>query len=93
VSIQSRLIAYLNGEFLPEKNANLSIFNRGFCFDEGIFEVTSVLDGKLLDSDHMTRLARSAREFDVPKEALRTRGQWSSGLLDLCLESARHTVI
>lgn len=60
-------IVYLNGEFLPEAEARLSIFDRGFLFGDGIYEVTSVLEGKLIDSDlHMARLERSAREIDVP---------------------------
>lgn len=58
---------YLNGEFLPENEARLSIFDRGFLFGDGIYEVTAVLDGKLVDSaPHMARLERSAREIDVP---------------------------
>ena len=58
---------YLNGEFLPENEARLSIFDRGFLFGDGIYEVTAVLDGKLIDSaSHMARLERSAREIDVP---------------------------
>lgn len=64
---QSGRIVYLNGEFLPEAEARLSIFDRGFLFGDGIYEVTSVLEGKLIDSDlHMARLERSAREIDVP---------------------------
>ena len=57
-------IVYVNGEFLPEADARLSIFDRGFLFGDGIYEVTSVLEGKLIDSDlHMARLERSARTF------------------------------
>lgn len=44
-------IVYVNGEFLPEADARLSIFDRGFLFGDGIYEVTSVLEGKLIDSD------------------------------------------
>ncbi|WP_378941356.1 D-amino-acid transaminase [Mesorhizobium sp. ANAO-SY3R2] len=64
---QSGRIVYLNGDFLPESEARLSIFDRGFLFGDGIYEVTAVLDGKLVDSAlHMARLERSAREIDVP---------------------------
>jgi len=60
-------IVYLNGEFLPESEAKLSIFDRGFLFGDGIYEVTSVIGGKLIDSDlHMARLERSAGEIDIP---------------------------
>lgn len=67
MSTPSGRIVYLNGAFLPAEQAHLSIFDRGFLFGDGIYEVTSVLDGKLIDSAlHMARLERSAREIDVP---------------------------
>jgi D-alanine transaminase len=57
-------IVYLNGAFLPENEAHLSIFDRGFLFGDGIYEVTAVLDGKLIDSAlHMARLERSVGEI------------------------------
>jgi len=57
---------YLNGEYLPESEAKVSIFDRGFLFADGVYEVTSVLGGKLLDFDgHATRLARSLNELEM----------------------------
>jgi D-alanine transaminase len=57
-------IVYLNGAFLPENEAHISIFDRGFLFGDGIYEVTAVLDGKLIDSPlHMARLERSVGEI------------------------------
>lgn len=51
---------YVNGEYLPEDQAKVSVFDRGFLMADAVYEVVSVLDGKLLDfSGHMTRLARS----------------------------------
>lgn len=59
-------IVWLNGSYLPAAEAKLSIFDRGFLFADGIYEVTAVLDGKLVDSDlHMARLERSARELGL----------------------------
>ncbi|MCF1463350.1 D-amino-acid transaminase [Agrobacterium vitis] len=55
---------YLNGAFLAENEAHISIFDRGFLFGDGIYEVTAVLDGKLVDSAlHMARLERSVAEI------------------------------
>ncbi|MBB4955892.1 D-alanine transaminase [Agrobacterium vitis] len=55
---------YLNGAFLPENEAHISIFDRGFLFGDGIYEVTAVLEGKLVDSPlHMARLERSVGEI------------------------------
>ena len=59
-------IVYVNGSFLPENEATISIFDRGFLFADGVYEVTSVLDGKLIDfASHATRLARSLTELDM----------------------------
>ena len=57
---------YVNGSFLPENQATVSIFDRGFLFADGVYEVTSVLDGKLIDfASHATRLTRSLTELDM----------------------------
>ncbi len=59
-------IVYLNGEYLPEAEAKVSIFDRGFLMADGVYEVTSVLDGKLVDFDgHAKRLQRSLGELDM----------------------------
>jgi len=57
---------YLNGEYLPENEAKVSIFDRGFLMADGVYEVTSVLDGKLVDFDgHAVRLDRSLSELGM----------------------------
>ena len=57
---------YLNGEYLPENEAKISIFDRGFLMADGVYEVTSVLDGKLVDFDgHAVRLERSLTELGM----------------------------
>ncbi|MHC0054185.1 D-amino-acid transaminase [Actibacterium sp. D379-3] len=63
-------IVYLNGDYLPEEEAKVSIFDRGFLMADGVYEVTSVLGGKLLDFDgHLARLERSLTELDIQKPA------------------------
>ncbi|RKT27750.1 D-alanine transaminase [Roseovarius halotolerans] len=59
---------YLNGEYLPETEARVSIFDRAFLMADGVYEVTSVLGGKLIDFEgHLKRLERSLNELDMPK--------------------------
>jgi len=59
---------YVNGEYLPETEAKVSIFDRAFLMADGVYEVTSVLDGKLIDFDgHLARLERSLAELDMGK--------------------------
>ncbi len=57
---------YVNGEYLAEAEAKISIFDRGFLMADGVYEVTSVLDGKLIDFDgHAKRLQRSLDALDM----------------------------
>ncbi len=57
---------YVNGEYIPENEAKVSIFDRGFLMADGVYEVTSVLDGKLIDFEgHAVRLQRSLNELDM----------------------------
>ncbi|MCK0171352.1 D-amino-acid transaminase [Aliiroseovarius sp. S1123] len=57
---------YVNGEYLPETEASVSIFDRGFLFADAVYEVTSVLNSKLIDFEgHAVRLARSLNELGI----------------------------
>lgn len=59
-------IVYLNGEYMDEAEAKVSIFDRGFLMADGVYEVTSVLGGKLIDFDgHAVRLKRSLDELQM----------------------------
>ena len=59
-------VVYVNGDYLPEGEAKISIFDRGFLMADGVYEVTTVIDGKLIDFDgHFNRLERSLNELDI----------------------------
>ena len=59
-------IAYVNGSFVPLSEAKVSILDRGFLFADGIYEVSAVLGGKLVDNaSHLARLARSVGEISL----------------------------
>jgi D-alanine transaminase len=59
-------IVYVNGEYLPEDQGKISIFDRGFLFADGVYEVTAVVNGKLIDhGPHMERLERSLAEIHM----------------------------
>ncbi|MEZ7813278.1 MAG: D-alanine transaminase [Paracoccaceae bacterium] len=65
---------YVNGIFLPEEEAKISIFDRGFLMADSVYEVTSVLDGKLIDfAGHMVRLERSLSELSMESPATVTQ--------------------
>ncbi|MFX0546311.1 D-amino-acid transaminase [Roseovarius sp. S1116L3] len=64
---------YVNGDYLPETEAKVSIFDRGFLMADGVYEVVSVLNGKLVDFEgHMTRLDRSLNELGIPAPEARS---------------------
>ena len=66
---------YLNGDYLPEHEAKVSVFDRGFLMADGVYEVTSVLDGKLIDfAGHCVRLARSLGELEMKNP--HTNAEW-----------------
>ncbi|MBK1635530.1 D-amino-acid transaminase [Rhodovulum adriaticum] len=86
---------YVNGTYLPEEEAKVSVFDRGFLFADGVYEVTSVLDGKLIDfHGHAQRLQRSLGELgmtspvtmdellDIHRELV-TRNDLSEGMIYL----------
>lgn len=63
---------YVNGAYLPETEAKISIFDRAFLMADAVYEVTSVLGGKLIDFDgHSKRLQRSLTELDMRSPATR----------------------
>ncbi|MBP7003597.1 D-amino-acid transaminase [Amaricoccus sp.] len=59
---------YVNGEYLPEEEAKVSVFDRGFLMADAVYEVTSVLGGRLIDfPGHLRRLARSLGELEMAR--------------------------
>lgn len=59
-------IVYVNGAFVPEGEAMVSVFDRGFLMADAVYEVTSVLDGRLIDfAGHAARLRRSLGELGM----------------------------
>jgi len=59
-------IVYVNGEFLAEDMAKVSIFDRGFLFGDGVYEVVPVVDSKIADKAYFAqRLQRSLAELEL----------------------------
>ncbi|MDT8344498.1 MAG: aminotransferase class IV, partial [Thermohalobaculum sp.] len=58
---------YVNGAYVPEEDAKISVFDRGFLMADGVYEVTSVIGAKLCDfPGHIARLHRSLDELKMP---------------------------
>lgn len=57
---------YVNGEFVEEKSAYISVLDRGFLMADAIYEVVPVIGGKLANFDyHFARMSRSLGELDI----------------------------
>ena len=80
-------IVYVNGSFVPEAEAKVSVFDRGFLMADGVYEVTSVLDGKLIDfAGHLIRLARSLSELEMTNP--HTDAEWLALFRELVAQNA-----
>ncbi len=59
-------IVYVNGNYVEAQEAKISIFDRGFLFADGVYEVSTVLDGQLVDNAaHLNRLQRSLNGLKI----------------------------
>ena len=68
-------LCHLDGEYLPLRDAKVSVLDRGFIFGDGIYEVVPVYEGRLFCFDeHMARLERSLDELRIPNP--HDRGGW-----------------
>jgi D-alanine transaminase len=57
---------YVNGSFVPFEEATIPLMDRGFLFADGIYEVSAVLNGQLIDNEpHLARLDRSLKEIRI----------------------------
>ena len=60
-------IVFVNGVYTPLADAKISIMDRGFLFADGVYEVSAVLGGRLVDNDaHLARLQRSLGALQIP---------------------------
>ena len=77
-------IVFVNGSFVPFEEARISIMDRGFLFADGIYEVSAVLNGALVDHEaHLARLDRSLGEIRITNPY--TAAEWTR----LCQELVR----
>lgn len=57
-------VAYVNGRYLPQREAAVNVEDRGYQFGDGVYEVVHVYGGRFIDEDrHLGRLERSLKEI------------------------------
>ena len=68
-------LCYLDGEYMPLRDAKISVLDRGFIFGDGIYDVVPFYNGRPFCFDaHIARLERSLDEIRIPNP--HTRAQW-----------------
>lgn len=79
---------YLDGAWVAEGDAKVSVFDRGFLFADAIYEVTAIIQGKLVDyPGHLARLKRSLDALGIAMPVAEAE------LLELHKEIARRNSI
>jgi D-alanine transaminase len=59
-------IAYVNGRYIPHRDAVVHIEDRGYQFSDGVYEVCEIRGGRIVDERrHMERLTRSLAELRI----------------------------
>jgi len=88
-------IVYVNGTYFAQEDAKVSVFDRGFLFGDGVYEVIPVIHGRIVELGHaIARLHRSLGEiamawpcsqdeFRTVLEELRARNQLQEGYVYL----------
>jgi branched-chain amino acid aminotransferase len=75
------MLAFLNGQFVPEERAVIPVSDRGFLLGDGLFETMRVAGGRPFRcAQHLERLARGADSLNIklpftPQELARFAGQ------------------
>ena len=74
--MNTQRLVYINGDFVPEAEATISVFDRGFLYGDGTFETMRSYGGRIFKLiEHMERLEQSAGILGLPLGE--TRGKLS----------------
>ena len=83
-------VVYLNGNYLPQEKATVSIMDRGFLFGDGVYEVIPVFDGKFFGFDeHIARLEKSLRAIEMKNP--HTTQEWKTIFETLLIQNQKTT--
>ncbi|MCX7125330.1 MAG: aminotransferase class IV, partial [Gammaproteobacteria bacterium] len=83
-------IVYLNGQFLPQEKATVSIMDRGFLFGDGVYEVIPVFEGKFFGFEkHIARLEKSLQAMKIKNPHIAE--EWKSIFTTLLIQNEKTT--
>ncbi len=76
-------IVFLNGRYLEDRKAKISVGDSGFLYGEGIYETLRTVNGKLMNLEaHLERLGRSAGQLGIPLPELSKIGKWAQQVVN-----------
>ena len=65
------MINYINGAMLADEDAKISVFDHGFMFGDGVYEIERTFGGKPFRlNDHLDRLRRSLKYVELDGDGL-----------------------
>src|SRR5207249_871524 len=77
------LSVYVNGKFLPQAEAKVSVFDHGLLYGDGVFEGIRAYNGRVFKLErHMDRLFHSAKAIDL--KIPHTKGEFANIVLETC---------
>ena len=85
-------LLYINGDFKPLSQANISVLDQGFLLGDGVFDVVSAWKGNIFKLDeHLDRFFQSlqAARLTTPM----TREQWREAIIETvprCMSRSQH---
>ena len=69
-------ITYINNKFVKHSNAKISVEDRGFLFADSIYELISVFNKEIIDTDqHLNRLESSLNKIKIKYKLNKERCQ------------------
>jgi branched-chain amino acid aminotransferase len=81
--MDSNLLVYLDGEFVPQNEAKVSVFDHGFLYGDGVFEGIRAYSGKIFRlAEHVDRIYDSAKTIDL--EIPITKEEMSKAIIETC---------
>lgn len=77
------MIVYLNGSYIPQADARISVDDRGFLFADGVYEVARIYDGRIFLCDaHIRRLYSGLGELRMRSDRVDGMAEIAERLLD-----------
>jgi len=82
--IEKELVVYINGNFYPESEAKISVFDHGFLYGDGVFEGIRAYNGRIFRlKEHIDRLFESAKTIGL------TIPMSKEPMMEACAETLR----